>query len=196
MSITHLCVSGLGHTLHISWSFYEYRAFPLVGGIFNLPAQSLPAFPSPYLTFFSWLASPNRLARLDGFPGRSAVPLCLGVLTPVAPINCFRSWRRMRCSWREMSDSSGADQSVMPWFARLNQKYQTVLMCCWDFQSRFPTSCRQSLGTEEDTCAKHREPCGSWCCLLVSESLPSHRGLSKPSLKCWMESCYCSVKNT
>lgn len=46
--------------------------------------------------------------------------------------------------WQEMSCTSAVDKSVALWFAQLNQKYQSVLTC-WDCQSRFPTSCRQSL---------------------------------------------------
>lgn len=46
--------------------------------------------------------------------------------------------------WQEMSCTRAVDKSVALWFAQLNQKYQSVLTC-WDCQSRFPTSCRQSL---------------------------------------------------
>ena len=119
--------------------------------------------------------------------GPSFIPLRLGVLAPVAPIHRFRPWRRVRSSWQEMSDSSGADRLVTLWFAQLNQKYQAVLTWCWDFQSRFPTSCRQSLGKEEDIRAMHREPRRSWWggCLIVSESVP----IVNVIMACW-NPCY------
>lgn len=98
-----------------------------------------------FIRFFFWLASPTRPAWLDGFPGRSNHSPVFRCAHPSG-------------SHQEISDSSDADKSVMLWFAQLNQKYQPVLTWCWDFQSTFPTSCRQSLDKEEYICAKHGEP--------------------------------------
>lgn len=115
MSIPCLCLSALEHTLHISWSFYKYCAFPLVYGTLNMPIRSLPAFPSS-------CPSLRHLYEI----------LCLASLSQQAGLAGWASWEVSRSAVFRCSHPSGSHQLFL-----VLEMYEVLLtgnvwfQCCW-----------------------------------------------------------------